>query len=140
MPATGRNAWLSLLLIARPLVLLVGDLVHPVDNPAVELFLDRDMRHRRGRRCAMPMLFARRAPDDIAGTDNLDRPAPALHEAAAGRDDERLTERMRVPVTPRAWLERYVGAARPCRCGCLEKRVNAHRAGEILGRPSRRSL
>src|SRR5436853_5388444 len=28
-----------LLLIARPLVLLVGDLLHPVDNLAVELFL-----------------------------------------------------------------------------------------------------
>src|SRR5882762_2279282 len=140
MPATGRNAWLGLLLIARPLVLLVGDLVHPVDNPAVELFLDRDMRHRRGRRCAMPMLFARRAPDDIAGTDNLDRPAPALHEAAAGRDDERLTERMRVPITARAWLERYVGAARPCRSGCLEKLVDPYRAGEILGRPPGRGL
>src|SRR5437016_12427312 len=98
------------------------------------------MRHRRGRRSAMPMLFARRAPDHIAGPDDLDRAAPALHEAAAGRDDERLTERMRVPITARAWLARYVGAARPSRSGCLETLVDAYRPGEILGRPSPRGL
>src|SRR5437016_10077114 len=125
----------KLLLIARPLVLLVGDLLHPVDNLAVEPLLYGDMCHGRGGQCAMPMLFARRAPDHVAGPDDPDRAAPALHEAAARRDDERLTERMRVPITARAWLERYVGAARACRSGRLEERVNAHRAGEILGRP-----
>src|SRR2546427_12487925 len=130
----------KLLLIAKPLVLLVGDLLHPVDTLAVELLLDGDMRHRRGRRCAMPMLFARRAPDHIAGPDDLDRAAPALHEAAAGRDDERLTERMRVPITARAWLERYVGATRTCRAGRLEELVDADSAGEVLGRSSRGRL
>src|SRR2546422_9776135 len=129
-----------LLLIATPLLLLVGALLHPADTLAFELLRDGDMRHRGGRRCAMPMLFARRAPDHIAGPDDLDRAAPALHEAAAGRDDERLAERMRVPITARAWLERYVGAARPCRFGCLEKLVDAYRPGEILGRSSRRGL
>src|SRR2546427_12982474 len=88
-------------LIARPLVLLVGDLLHPIDDLPVELFLDGDVRHGRGGRCAMPMLFTRRARDHIAGPDDLDRAAPALHEAAAGRDDERLTERMRVPIADR---------------------------------------
>src|SRR2546427_5931793 len=43
-------------LIARPLVLLVGDLLHPIDDLPVELFLDGDVRHGRGGRCAMPML------------------------------------------------------------------------------------
>ena len=94
-------------------VLFVGDLLHPVDDLAVELLLYGDMCHGRGGRRAMPMLFARRAPDHVARADDLDRPAPALDEAAAGRDDERLTERMRVPIAARAWLERYVGAARP---------------------------
>src|SRR2546426_6984289 len=84
----------------------------------------------------MPMLFARRARDHIAGPDDLDRAAPALHEATAGRDNERLTERMRVPITAGAGLERYVGAARTCRSGRLEKLVDTYRAGEILGRPS----
>src|SRR5712691_12054455 len=84
----------------------------------------------------MPMLFARRARDHIAGPDDLDRAAPTLHEAAAGRHDERLTERMGVPITAGAWLEGHVGAARTCRSGRLEKLVDAYRAGEILGRPS----
>src|SRR6266567_7236461 len=64
-----------LLLIARPLVLFVCDLLHPVDNLAFELLLDGDMRHGRGGRCAMPMLFACGAPDHIAGPDDLDRAA-----------------------------------------------------------------
>src|SRR5438477_4641227 len=130
----------KLLLIARPLVLLVGDLLHPVDNLAVEPLLYGDMCHGRGGQCAMPMLFARRAPDHVAGPDDLDRAAPALHEAAARRDDERLTERMRVPITARAWLDRYVGTARPCRSGCLEKLVDAYRPCDILSQPSRRRL
>src|SRR5437660_12757512 len=77
-------------------VLLVGDLLHPVDDLAVELFLDGDVGHRGTRRGAMPMLLAGRARNDVARTDDLDRPAPALHVAAAGGDDERLAERMRV--------------------------------------------
>src|SRR5947208_11470210 len=125
----------KLLLIARPLVLLVGDLLHPVDNLAVELLLDGDMRHGRGGRCAMPMLFARRAPDHIAGPDDLDRAAPALHEAAARRDDERLTQGMRVPVAARAWLERYAGAARTCRGGRRQELVEAASAGGGRARP-----
>src|SRR5947207_2298945 len=53
----------SLLLVTRPLVLFVGHLLHPVDDLAVQLFLDGDMRHGCRRRGAMPMLFARWAPD-----------------------------------------------------------------------------
>ena len=64
------------------------------------------MRHGSIRQCAMPMLFPRRAPHHISGSDDLDRAAPALHKAAAGRDDERLTERMRVPIAARAMARR----------------------------------
>src|SRR5436190_696857 len=91
---------------------LVGDFLHPVDDLAVELFLDGDVGHGGGRRGAMPMLLACRARDNITRSNDLDRPAPALHKTAAGRHDERLTQRMRVPIAPRAGLERYVGAAR----------------------------
>src|SRR6266705_3772115 len=62
-----------LLLIARPLVLFVCDFLHPVDDLAVELLLDGDMRHGRGGRCAMPMLLARRAPNYVARPDLPDR-------------------------------------------------------------------
>src|SRR2546422_11411744 len=90
----------SLLLVARPLVLLVGHFLHPVDNLAVQLFLDGDMGHGRARRRPMPMLLARRAPYDVARSDHADRPAPALDQPAARRDDQGLTQRMRVPIAP----------------------------------------
>ena len=57
-----------------------------------------------GRR-AVPVLLARREPDDVARPDLLDRPALALHAAAAGQHDQRLTERVRVPRRARAGLE-----------------------------------
>ena len=91
-------------------VLFVADLFHPVDDLAVELFLNGDVRHGGGRRGAVPVLLAGREPDHIAGPDFLDRPALALRPAAAGRDDQGLAERMRVPCGARARLERDAGA------------------------------
>jgi len=38
----------------------------------------------------VPMLLARREPDDVARPDLLDRPALALRKAAAGRDNQCL--------------------------------------------------
>jgi hypothetical protein len=61
--------------------------LHPVDDLAVERFRNRNMRHRCGRRRAVPVLLARREPDDITRPDLLDRPTLALREAAAGRYD-----------------------------------------------------
>src|SRR5207244_11498605 len=78
-------------------VLFVADLLHPVDGLAVELFHNRDVRHGRGWRRAVPMLLTRRAPDHVTGPNLLDRTAPALHQAAAGRHDQCLTQRMGVP-------------------------------------------
>jgi hypothetical protein len=47
-------------------VLLVTDLFHPVDNLAVELLLNSDVRQGRGRRSPMPVLLAGREPYHIA--------------------------------------------------------------------------
>jgi hypothetical protein len=91
-------------------VLFVGDLLHPVGAFAVEQFDDGDVGHGRGRRRAVPMLFARWEPDDIARTDFLDRPAFALHPAGTGGDDQRLAQRVRVPRSARARLEGDAGA------------------------------
>ena len=91
---------------------------------------------RRGRRRAVPVLLAGREPDDVAGPDLLDRAALALRPAAAGGDDQRLAERMRVPGGARAGLEGDAGAADARRVRRLEQRIDAHRAGE----PLRRSL
>src|SRR5207302_10627174 len=42
-------------------VLLVADLLHPVDGLAVELFHNGDVRHGRGRRGAVPMFLSFRS-------------------------------------------------------------------------------
>src|SRR2546428_9072596 len=79
------------------------------------------------------MFLARRAPDHVAGADFFDRGSPALNQAAASRDDEGLPQRVRVPRRPGAGLEGDTDAERPRRVGCLEQRVDADRAGEVLG-------
>ena len=87
----------------------------------VKRFRNRNVCHRCGRRRAVPMLLARREPDDVPRPDLLDRPALALRETAAGRHNQGLSQRMRVPGRARAGLERDAGAAdarrigRPCR-------------------------
>src|SRR2546428_12729192 len=77
--------------------LIVADLFHPVDDLALECFLDGEVRHGAGRRRAVPMLFSRRTQDHISGIDLFHRTSPALHEAATGPHDARLTERMCMP-------------------------------------------
>jgi hypothetical protein len=115
--------------------LLVAHLLHPLDGLAVELFHNRDMRHGRRRRGAVPVLLTRRAPDHVARPNPLDRAAPALHQAAAIYHDQVLPQRMRVPCGPGARLERDAGRNRARRTGRLEQGIDAHSAGEILRRP-----
>ena len=87
-----------------------------------------------GRR-AVPVLLARREPDHVAGPDFLDRPALALRPAAAGRHDQRLAQRVRVPRGPGARLEGDAGAGDARRIGRLEQRIDPNRAGEPIRRP-----
>ena len=116
-------------------VLRVADVFQPVDDFAVERFRNRNVRHRCCRRRAVPVLLARREPDDVARPYLLDRSALTLREAAAGRHDQCLAQRMRLPGRARAGLERDAGAADARRIGRLEHRVDADRAGEPLRRP-----
>src|SRR5205085_6799445 len=83
---------------------------------------------------AMPVLFAGREPDHVARSNLLDRAAPALRAAGTGGDDQRLTERMRMPRRPRAGLEDDARADGAPGIGGLEHRIEAHRAREVLGR------
>ncbi len=92
--------------------MLVGDLLHPINDLAVEIFLGRDVGHGGGGSRAMPMLLARRKPDDVARTDFLNRATFALRASATGSDDQCLSERMRMPGGAGARLERDGG-----RCG-----------------------
>src|SRR3954451_15914557 len=119
-------------------VLLVGYLFHPVHRLTVLHLCDGDVRHRAIGRGAVPVLLTGLEPDDVAGADLLDRPALVLHAAKSGGDEKRLAQRMRVPRSPRAWLEgdrratQFTAAAEPC--------VNPDGAGEILLRPLSRGL
>src|SRR5256885_1674790 len=121
-------------------ILLVVDLLHPVDHTAVLPLLDGDVRHRCRGRSAMPVFLARREPDHIAGTDLLDRSAFPLSPTATSRDDESLTERMRVPCSPRTRLERHARALNKCWIRGLKKRINSDRASEPVGRSLGRRL
>ncbi len=69
------------------LILFVGDVFHPVDYFAVELFLQGDVGHGGGGGGAVPVLFAGGNPDDVAGADFFYGASPALHAAAARRYD-----------------------------------------------------
>src|ERR1700733_1369092 len=89
---------------AQP-VLLVADLLHPLDRLAVERLLDGDVGHGGGGGGAMPMLLAGCEDHDVAGTNLLDRAAFALRPAAPCSDDEDLTERVGMPGRARARLE-----------------------------------
>src|SRR5205085_11129249 len=74
-------------------ILLVANLLHPVHRLTIQLFLNSNVRHRRGRAGAMPMLFGRRNPDHIPRPNLLNRPARPLRAATSGGDDQGLTER-----------------------------------------------
>src|SRR4029453_15896663 len=80
---------------------------------------------RRGWRSPVPMLLVRLKPDDIAWPDFLDRGAPPLPQAKARGDDQRLTERMRMPGRATTGPQGATGTDYPCRRGGLEQRVNS---------------
>src|SRR6184192_2556148 len=98
-------------------VLLVADLLHPVHGLAIEVFLNGDVRHGGGCRGAVPMLLTRRDPDHVTGPNLLDRPAPALRAARAGRHDQGLAQGVGVPGRPGAGLERDTGTDHLCWVG-----------------------
>src|SRR3954470_17829667 len=120
--------------------LIVADLLHPVDALPVEGLRDCDVGHRGGGGRAVPVLLAGRNPDHVAGADLLLRAAVALGPAAAGRDDQRLAERMRMPGRAGAGLEGHDGAGDTRRGAALEGRVDPHGSGEIVGRALGRGL
>src|SRR5215210_7871526 len=83
-------------------ILLVADLLQPIHVLAVDGLLDGDVCHGGGGRRAVPVLDARREPDHVAGPDLLLRAAPLLYPPEARRDDEGLSDRVRVPSRARS--------------------------------------
>ena len=80
----------------------------------------------------MPVLRPRWKPDNVAWTNFLDRSAVLLSPAAASRNDQRLTEGMRMPSGSRAGLEGHVGANDAGRVWRLKQRIDAYGASKIL--------
>src|SRR5438876_1987293 len=98
----------------------MADLFHPVHHFAVECFLNGDVRHRRGRRRAVPMLLVRRKPDYVAGANLFDGLAVALRPPKPRCNNQRLTEWMRMPGGAGARLEGNAGATDTRRLTRLE--------------------
>ena len=73
------------------------------------------------------MLLGGGEPDHITGPNFLDWSTFALSPAAAGRNDQSLTERMRVPCSARARLERHARTLSMRRIRRLEQRIDANR-------------
>src|SRR4051812_29125413 len=117
-----------------PAVLLIGDVLHPVDGLAVALLLNGDMTHPRAGRGPVPVLLAGWKPDHVTRPDFLDWPALALRPSNARGDDQRLAERVRVPRRPCARLEGDQGHRDTGRIRGLKERINTDRAGEPLCR------
>ena len=115
------------------MILFVGDVFEPIDDFAIETFLDGEVGHGGGGRGAVPMFFAGRKPDDVSGANFLDGTAPALGAAATGGDDERLAERMGMPSGAGAGLESDGGAGGARRRAGLKEWIDADRASEPIG-------
>src|SRR5258706_7316540 len=93
------------ILPGRGEIVLVGHLLHPGDVLSIERFLNGDVGHGCRRGGAVPMPVVGRAPDDVARPDLDSFLAFAPGPADAGRDDQRLPERMAMPCGARAGLE-----------------------------------
>ena len=105
-------------------VLLVAHMLHPIDVLAIEFFLNGNVRHSRCRSRTMPMLLARCKPDHIAWPDLFDSAVPALCQATARGDDQRLSERVRMPRRACAGFKGNAGtddARRIGRASCRER-------------------
>src|SRR4051812_41802093 len=113
-------------------VLVIAYLFHPFNVLPLERLGDSNVRH--ASRCAraMPMLYPRRSPDDIARLNLLLFSTLLLYPTGAGGHNQELSERMRMPCSARTGLERDVSAGRARRLFRLEQRVDADRPGEVL--------
>ncbi|MNI30762.1 hypothetical protein D3C73_846200 [compost metagenome] len=125
---------------AASVVLLIGDLLHPLGGLAVHRAGDRQVGHAARRRSAVPMLDAGWADDHVSGANLLHRFAPFLDQPYAGRHHQPLPGRVGVPGRPRTRFEIDVGAGGiDCITGG-EQRLDAHPPGEPLLRPRDRRL
>jgi hypothetical protein len=115
--------------------LVFTNFFHPVNGLTIELLLDGNMSHSGCGSGPMPLLFTRRKPDYISRPNFLDRFAIALNPAAASRDNESLTQRMRVPRSACARLKRNADTLNTCWGRCLKKRIDPYGASKPVRWP-----
>src|SRR3954469_14320499 len=113
-------------------VLVIAHLFHPFDVLAVEGLGDGNVGHVSRYAPAMPMLYPRRSPDDIARLDLMLFTPLLLDPTGAGRHNQELPERMCMPRGARAGLKRDVSAGRARRLFRPEQGVDADRPSEVL--------
>src|SRR5262249_19708157 len=111
-------------------ILLIGHRLEPNHMLTALSLLHGNMFHTVLSGCAMPVLFARRNPDGVAGSDFLYRTAPGLHPTDSRGDKKCLTERMRVPCCPRARFEAHPRRSNARRIRRLNDGILPNRSGE----------
>ena len=85
---------------ARPLlilVLIVGNVLKPIDAGSVYVFLNGDVGQHGGFRGTVPVLDSRWRPHHVARLELLLHLPRFLNPTRAGRDDQRLASGMGVP-------------------------------------------
>src|ERR1700722_1537905 len=115
-------------------VLLVADVLHPVHRLAAGSLLNGDVSHGRRWRRPVPVFLSWREPDHIPGVNLLDRGTFPLNPSTACRDNQCLSERMRMPGGTRSRLKGDAGATDKRRVGCLKERVDTDSAGKPVCR------
>lgn len=107
---------------------------------AVLHLVDGDMAHSPVGGSAVPVLFARFEEDDVAGADLLDGAAFALYTARAEGDEQRLSQRVRVPGGTGAGVEGHIRALHAVGEIGVEQRIDPYRPGEPVARSCSRRL
>src|SRR5205809_7087397 len=80
------------------------------------------------------MLLTGRKPDHVARPNFFHPPFPPLRPSKAGRNDQRLTQWMRMPGSAGTELKRDACATNACRFGRFEQRVTTNCPGNPIGR------
>jgi hypothetical protein len=80
------------------------------------------------------MLLSRGEPNHISGVNFLYRTAFPLSPPATCRDNQCLSERMRMPGGTRSRLKGDAGTSNERRVGCLKERVNTDSSGKPVCR------
>ena len=110
-------------------------MLQPINDLAVELLLDSNVRHTSSRRGSVPVFFTGWKPDHIARTNLLDGAAFALRPATARCNDERLSKRMCMPRRPRTRFERDTRTLNERGIRCLKERIDAYVPSEPVRGP-----